>query len=106
MHTFTITLITIAGTLALSSLAGCKKNSCAQVIVEVAGDHGHSVVIPTDHVKRGIGGNYDARGSADHDHGITLRDSDMRALQAGDVIQTVASSARAHTHPVKIQCQK
>jgi len=106
MHTHTIGAMTLTVAFALSSLAGCRKETCARLAVEIAGDHGHAAVIPSDHVKRGVGGNYAARGSADHSHFITLKDADMERLQSGQAIQTVTSSTGAHTHPVKIQCQK
>lgn len=102
--------VTLAG-LALTPLsAGCEKGAppskCETngTMVELSGNHGHSVDIPADHVKRGMGGTYAVKGG-DHEHAVVLKDEDMKKLKAGTSVTTRTSSVNSHLHEVTISCK-
>lgn len=104
--------------IALASLSlapltvGCDKGAsatdskCVQngTLVELSGNHGHTVDIPADGVKRGIGGTYAVKGG-DHEHAIALKDEDMKKLQAGQPVTTRTTSVNGHVHEVSISCK-
>jgi hypothetical protein len=71
---------------------------------EISGNHGHAIDIPSDAVKRGLGGTYAVKGG-DHEHAVALTDADMKNLQAGQPATTRTSSVNGHVHEVKISCK-
>jgi hypothetical protein len=85
---------------------GCKSDgACAQgAVAQISGEHGHAAEVPADHVKRGVGGSYQAKGG-DHEHVISLKDADFAKLKAGEKVKTVATSVNAHTHEVEVACK-
>ena len=91
-----------------AALAGCsQKSRCLTkgVDVEVASDHPHSASVPTEHVKRGIGGTYPVRGDG-HEHVLVLKDEEMQKLQHGEPVTTRTSSVNAHAHEITVRCKK
>jgi len=72
--------------------------------VTITGQHDHKAAITAEHVKRGVGGTYVAKGE-DHDHLFMLKDADMASLQKGQPISTVTSSVNAHVHEVVVACK-
>jgi hypothetical protein len=105
-------LVSLAVTTAALSLftTGCKsepQSKCTTngTAVEVSGNHGHEATVPAADVKRGIGGTYPLKGSADHQHVFVLRDADMQKLQRGEAVTTRSSSVNGHLHELAIRCK-
>lgn len=91
-----------------ATLAACaQKNRCVTegVDAQIAGDHPHSAIVPTEHMKRAVGGTYPVRGS-DHEHAIVLRENDMQKLERGEPATTRTSSANGHVHEVIVRCKE
>ena len=99
----------VALTVALAAvLAGCsQKSRCLTegVDVEITSDHPHSSTVPTEHVKRGIGGIYPVRGDG-HEHVFELKDEEVQKLQHGEPVTTRTSSVNAHAHEITVRCKK
>jgi hypothetical protein len=92
----------------LATLAACShKSRCVTdgVDVQIAGDHPHSATVPSEHVKRAVGGTYPVRG-ADHEHSIMLREGDMQKLERGEHVTTRTSSVNGHIHEVILRCKE
>jgi hypothetical protein len=98
----------IASAALAATLAACShKSRCVTegVDVQIAGDHPHSAMVPTEHVKRAVGGTYPVRGS-DHEHALVLRDDDMQKLERGEPVTTRTSSVNGHVHEVMVRCKE
>lgn len=103
--TFTMALVSALAALAFAQ--GCSKASACVTRgadVTITGQHEHAATISIDHVKRGVGGTYVAKGK-DHDHLFMLKDVDMASLQKGETVKTVTSSTNAHVHEVVVACK-
>ena len=88
-------------------VSACRsKSACVQngVAVDIVGNHGHEVSIPSDHVGRGVGALYPVRGGT-HEHAIMLTDADTKALQAGKAVATRTTSVEGHVHEVNVKCK-
>jgi hypothetical protein len=86
---------------------GCSRASTCLTkgaAVTITGQHDHQATITAEHVKRGVGGTYVAKGQ-DHDHLFMLKDADMASLQKGQPVKTVTSSVNAHGHEVVVACR-
>jgi hypothetical protein len=97
----------LGGSFFVVAAVGCNKSegACAKgAVAQISGEHGHAAEIPADHVKRGVGGSYQAKGG-DHEHVISLKDADFAKLAAGEKVRTVATSVSAHTHEVEVSCK-
>lgn len=91
--------------LALALASGCEeKNACAGgVTADISGNHGHSLAIPADAVKRGIGGTYPLQGGS-HEHAVPVKDADFEKLQGGGTATTRSTSVEGHTHEITLSC--
>lgn len=73
-------------------------------------NHGHAVTIPVADLNSTVAKTYSIRGTADHDHEITLTVSQLQALKSGassvPVTSTISTSAAdgQHAHQVTITC--
>ena len=101
-----VVVLGVMGSSLVALVAGCKSDgACAKgAVAQISGEHGHAAEIPADHVKRGVGGSYQAKGG-DHEHVISLKDADFAKLQAGEKVRTIATSVNAHTHEVEVACK-
>ncbi len=92
----------------LAIAASCNKpaNKCVTsgAVAEISGDAAHTLEIPADHVKRGLGGMYSSKGG-DHEHVIALKDEDMKKLAAGTPVETRTTSVSGHVHEARIRCK-
>ena len=102
----------LAVALALTGIVACSKSEPASkcvtngTVVEISGNHGHTADVPSDAVKRGIGGTYPiAKGTADHEHVFVLKDADMQKLQKGEQVTTRSSSVNGHLHEIGVSCK-
>lgn len=89
------------------ALAGCqKKSDCVKngVVVEIAGNHGHEVAIPTQHVEQGVGGMYPIKGGT-HEHAMSLTDDNMKALKEGQPVTTRTTTVQGHVHEISVSCK-
>lgn len=94
--------------LALVGCQGCQeKSACIKngVRVDVAGNHGHEVSVPTERVRGGVAGMYALRGGS-HEHALLLTDADMKALHDGKPVTTRSSAVQGHVHEIGVTCKE
>lgn len=89
---------------ALALPACSHRGHCAQISVEVSGDHAHSAKVSADKIRRGVGGTYVVHG-ADHDHLFVLKDEDAQKLERGESVSVRTTSTNAHVHQVTLRCK-
>jgi hypothetical protein len=105
-------LVWVAWVLSGVLLTGCDKASAPSskcvsrgTVAEISGNHGHTLDIPADHVRRGLGGTYAVKGG-DHEHVVVLTDADQQKLGAGTAVKTRTSSVNGHVHEIEIKCKE
>jgi hypothetical protein len=75
----------------------------AMIVAQISANHGHSLVIPLADVMAGMAKTYDASGSAQHCHEVTLEDADFATLQAGGTV--IKKSCNGTDHEFVISCE-
>ncbi|HUG23571.1 hypothetical protein [Piscinibacter sp.] len=79
-------------------------NDCGAAGAEISANHGHEVTIPDADLDATASQTYSIRGTADHDHTITLTAAMLAALKAGTSVVVSSSSAVGHMHDVTVSC--
>ena len=78
--------------------------SCHASGTAISLNHGHALFIPLMDLESMVAITYSSRGSADHDHTVTLEVVQLRQLKAGASVTVEASVQAAHTHVVTLAC--
>ena len=78
--------------------------SCGASGTAISLNHGHALVIPLMDLDSMVAISYSSRGSADHDHTVTLEVVQLRQLKGGASVTVEASVQSAHTHVVTLAC--
>lgn len=94
-HTVTVTCSVTAAPVA------CGLGAKASVI---SANHGHSLIIAKADVAAGVAKTYSIRGSASHDHQVSITAAQLTSLKSGKSISVASSSALAHVHTVTVIC--
>jgi len=79
-------------------------SSCGASGAAISLNHGHSLVITSSDLDSTVDMTYSIRGSADHDHTITITVAQLRQLKAGGSVTAVASVSAAHSHVATTIC--
>ena len=79
-------------------------DDCGAAGAEISANHGHEVTIPDADLDATTSQTYSIRGTADHDHTITLTAAMLAALKAGTGVVVSSSSSVGHMHDVTISC--
>lgn len=77
------------------------RNTCSTGISD---NHGHVLVVSREDVAVGEDRTYSIRGTALHDHTVTLTAEDFAALAAGGTVGPLTSSFSGHPHDVTVVC--
>ncbi len=80
------------------------ESRCGASGMAIALNHGHELVVAPVDLDSVVDLTYSIRGSADHDHTVTLSVSQLRQLKAGESVTTMASVSAAHSHVVTSTC--
>lgn len=102
----------LTGSSALLSIPGCgggdgidaAASGCSAVGPAISQNHGHTLAFAASDGDSPDGLTYGIRGSADHDHTVTLSAAELRQLKAGRSITVTASVSAAHAHAVTVTC--
>jgi len=78
--------------------------SCSADGGAISGNHGHSLSIPAADLDSATALSYSIRGSANHDHTVTLSAAQLAMLKADQSITVTSSTDSAHDHSVTITC--
>jgi len=70
----------------------------------VSANHGHSINVPRADVELGVEKQYSIRGSANHNHVITVSTSDFASLRINQQISVTSTNDSGHIHSVTISC--
>lgn len=79
-------------------------SSCGASGAAISLNHGHTLVIASSDLDSMVDIAYGIRGSADHDHTVTLTVPQLKQLKAGGSVVAVASVSAAHAHVVTVTC--
>jgi hypothetical protein len=77
-------------------------NSCNPA--QIAGNHGHELVIPLSDLDSAIAKTYDIHGTADHTHSVTFSAVQLAQLKAGTMVTVTSTETELHTHAVSVTC--
>ena len=104
----------MTGTATLLLVHGCggggagtaapSETSCGASGMAISLNHGHALVIPRMDLESMLAITYSSRGSADHDHAVTLEVAQLRQLKGGASVTVEASVQSAHTHVLTLAC--
>lgn len=72
--------------------------------VDIGANHGHVLEIPLEDVADGDRATYGIRGSADHDHTVTLTPEDLERLRDGREVIVSSSIDQGHSHSITLVC--
>jgi hypothetical protein len=78
--------------------------SCGASGPAISLNHGHTLVIASSDLDSAVDMTYSIRGSADHDHTVTITVAQLRQLKATESVTAVASVSAAHSHVITVTC--
>jgi hypothetical protein len=84
---------------------GAGDGNCSDDIdVAITSNHGHDMRIAFADFDAGQSKTYSIKGTADHDHSVTLSAQDFTDLKAGKTITKESTNNGGHSHPMQIVC--
>ena len=86
------------------STGGGDGNCTDDIDVAITSNHGHSFTVLNADFDSGQSKTYSIRGTADHDHSLTLTAQDFTDLKAGKKITKESTNSGGHSHPMQIVC--
>ena len=103
----TVTLIVTAcgGGDSQGTPAGEGDGNCMDDIdIAITSNHGHALQVPFADVDSGQSKTYSIKGTADHDHSITLTTADFSDLKNSKKVIKESTNNSGHSHPMQIIC--
>jgi len=73
-------------------------------IVNIAGNHGHSLTVSVADINAGVDKTYNIAGSADHPHEVTVTAANFNSLKSNSQISIVSTTGNSHNHNVTVSC--
>lgn len=70
----------------------------------ITNNHGHSLTVPRADVTAAAEKTYSIKGTAGHDHKITLSATDFGTLGNNKTVTKTSTSGGGHTHDVTVSC--
>lgn len=98
------------------AVAGCSSDDAAPdagvagdcaangAVAEIAGNHGHVLVVEAADVVAGVERAYVIRGRASHAHDVTIVAAMFARLRAGEAVVVSSSEVEGHAHVIAIRC--
>lgn len=96
--------------LVLSACGGSNNSTgstdlCASGITStISNNHGHVLKVTLSDIQLGADKLYHIRGTATHDHTVTLTAADFTTLTQGGTVHEVSSITLGHQHPISVVC--
>jgi hypothetical protein len=72
--------------------------------VQIAGNHGHVMVVSKAEIAAGAIMTYDIRGTADHPHTVTINPANFANLSGNMNATTISTRDSGHDHNITIIC--
>jgi hypothetical protein len=112
---FLETALTALGAMVALGAAGCSSSdnssssgggdcSKSNAAVTIEANHGHVLKVTPADVKAAVGKTYHIKGSANHDHTVTLGAPDFQQLAQGQTVYKTSTLTNNHQHPITIVC--
>lgn len=79
-------------------------DSCGATGPQIAGNHGHVLVIPPADLDSTTPKTYSIASTAGHDHIVILSAAQLAQLKAKQSVTVQSSTTDAHDHSVTVQC--
>ena len=70
----------------------------------ISANHGHALVVSPADVAAGVAKTYSIRGSATHDHSVTVTGAGFAVLARGGSITLTSTTTAGHSHQVTVTC--
>lgn len=105
----------LAGGAALLVLGGCGGGggyggsttllpAAGTCLAQIAGNHGHALIIPRADLDATTDKTYSIQGSADHSHDVTFTAAQLADLKAGRTVAVLSTITMAHQHGIAELC--
>jgi len=78
--------------------------TCGASGAAIAGNHGHTLSIPSADLDSATSRSYDITGTADHGHSVTFSPAQLQSLKAGQNVMVLSTTDSAHEHVVSASC--
>jgi hypothetical protein len=78
--------------------------SCGASGSAIAGNHGHTLSIPSADLDATTDQTYDIAGTANHGHSVTFTPEQLESLKAGESVMVTSTTVSAHDHVVTASC--
>jgi hypothetical protein len=72
--------------------------------VQIAGNHGHVLVVSKADIMAGAAINYDITGTATHTHHVTISAANFTSLTGNMNVTTVSTTDSNHSHNITVIC--
>lgn len=73
-------------------------------LAQIAGNHGHVLIIPRADLDATTDKTYSIQGSADHSHDVSFTAAQLADLKAGRTVSVVSTVTMAHQHGITELC--
>ena len=84
--------------------SGPGPQSCGSSGGQIAGNHGHVLVIATADLDSTTAMTYDIQGQASHSHSVSFTPAQLQALKAGQAVVVTSTIGAQHDHVVTAGC--
>lgn len=84
--------------------SGPGPQSCGSSGGQIAGNHGHVLVIATADLDSTTAMTYDIQGQASHSHSVSFTPAQLQALKAGQAVVVTSTTDSQHSHVVTAGC--
>jgi hypothetical protein len=79
-------------------------NNCGASGADIAGNHGHVLVIASADLDSMVNKSYSIAGTAGHDHTVTFTPTQLAQLKAHTAVAVTSTSTLGHEHVVTANC--
>ena len=84
-----------------NTTSGCLTNGTNS---SISSNHGHSLTLSKEDVENAFEKTYSIKGSAGHDHMVTITSSEFETLKNNQSISATSTSSSGHTHNITVSC--
>jgi hypothetical protein len=81
--------------------ADCLANGTS---TNIAANHGHTLTVSKADVANAVDKTYAIKGSASHNHDVTITAANFTSLKSNNSIQVSSTTDNGHTHNVTVSC--
>ena len=79
-------------------------SGCGASGTQIAGNHGHALVIPSADLDSMVDMTYDIQNVADHNHTVTFTPAQLAQLKAHATVVVTSTTTLSHMHDLTVTC--